>query len=204
MVQAMPVVALRFRIALVGAEPEIWRSIQVPCHYSFWDLHVAIQDAMGWLDCHLHAFRMRNPGTGQVEEIGIPLEDIDGTECLAGWEVPIAMFFMKVGDTSDYSYDFGDDWEHTVTLVDIVEIDDSVSPLACIGGARACPPEDCGGLPGYENLLAILNNPKHPEHHAMTEWISDKFDAEGFDASKVRFDDPYERWKIAFGDELDD
>jgi hypothetical protein len=93
----MPNTAHRFHIELVGIEPPVWRRIRVPSSYSFWDLHVAIQDAMGWLDYHLHLFQVRNPETGALEQIGIPDDEpyLDEPPCLAGWEVPIARYLSK-------------------------------------------------------------------------------------------------------------
>mgnify|MGYP001167299306 CR=1 FL=1 len=87
---------LQFRVTLAEVEPLVWRRIEVPMNYSFWDLHVALQDAMGWLDYHLHLFRVRNPKSGGTDEIGIPDEDAfeDAPVCLPGWEVPIAQYFV--------------------------------------------------------------------------------------------------------------
>jgi len=148
----------RFHIELEGIRPPVWRRIRVPGDYSFWDLHVAIQDAMGWLDCHLHLFEIRNPQTGALEEIGVPDDEqfLDEPPCLAGWEVPIAGYFIEGGDTASYTYDFGDDWQHTVVLEEVETVRKSERPLACLGGERRCPPEDCGGIHGYAEMLEIL------------------------------------------------
>jgi hypothetical protein len=88
----------QFRVVLLEVTPSIWRIIQVPGTYSFWDLHVAIQDSMGWLDYHLHCFRMSRPGSGDLEQIGIPDEDaFEGDEpILPGWSVPIASYFTHL------------------------------------------------------------------------------------------------------------
>ncbi len=169
--------------------------------YSFWDLHVAIQDAMGWLDYHLHMFRLRGTGLGERAEIGIP--DPDGDDlmpCLAGWEVPLAAYLEQVGDRAVYEYDFGDGWEHEVTLEEIGERAAGTRYPICLAGRRACPPEDCGGIPGYEELLAALGDPAHPEHAEFLEWVGGEFDPEAFDPTEVEFDDPRSRWQIAFSD----
>ena len=107
--------ALRFRIELIGIRPPIWREILVPARYSFWDLHVAIQDSMGWWDSHLHAFRQRVENRHGGAEIGIPTDD-DFMEVSAGWEVPVVEYFSEPGDRMLYEYDFGDGWEHAVVL----------------------------------------------------------------------------------------
>ena len=112
---------LVFSITLRHIFPPIWRRIEVPASYSFWDLHVAIQDAMPWLDYHLHAFRMRNPVSGVIDEIGIPNEDAFEGEpiALAGWTIPLTAYFTSTHDGALYEYDFGDSWEQDVELESI-------------------------------------------------------------------------------------
>jgi len=190
---------LQFKVTLMGIEPEVWRRIVVPRNYSFWDLHVAIQDAMGWLDYHLHAFRMQNSETGEVHQIGIPDDSFeDAAPVLAGWEVPISGYFREPGDRAFYEYDFGDGWEHEVVLEEIGSPIPRKRYPMCVNGARACPPEDCGGVPGYEELLEVLRDPTHEEHESMLEWVGGKYDPAAFSPKKVRFDDPKKRWRNAF------
>lgn len=191
--------AFHFRVNLRGIEPEVWRLIAVPAKYDFWDLHVAIQDAMGWLDCHLHAFRIRNPETRQVDQIGIPDDSCEGDETfLPGWGIPIIEYFKEPGNWASYEYDFGDGWEHEVVLAEVTSrIPRKRYPL-CRDGGRACPPEDCGGVHGYEELLTVLRDPTHEEHESMVQWVGGKYDPAAFSPKKVRFDDPKERWRNAF------
>ena len=189
----------QFKITLKGIKPPIWRRIQVPETYTFWDLHVAIQDAMGWLDYHLHSFEMVNPSTGMKVEIGIPDEDFEWeVEILPGWEQKIADWFSMENRLANYTYDFGDDWEHKIQLEKILPRDIKVKYPICVKGKRACPPEDCGGIWGYEDFLEIIKNPDHEEHEEMLEWAGGEFDPEHFDVQEVIFDDPDERRKIAF------
>ena len=193
----------QFKVRLEGIKPLIWRRIEVPASYSFWDLHVAIQDSMGWLDYHLHAFHISNPDTGEVQEIGIPDDDRfdDDPVCLPGWELPISAYFRKKGDRADYEYDFGDGWEHKIVLEKILDKVPKTKYPRCTGGARACPPEDCGGIGGYENLLEVIRDPSHEEYESTMEWLDMEFDPEHFDPKEVGFDNPKKRWKIAFSDE---
>lgn len=191
---------LRSRVELRDIAPPIWREIEMPGDYSFWDLHVAIQDAMGWLDYHLHAFLPADREDNDGEwEIGIPCEDDPGgvRETLASWQVPIVKHFNQVGDRIVYVYDFGDEWTHDIVLEEITP-SDSERPVTCIGGERACPPEDCGGPWGYQTMLEALADPGHDQRADMKSWIGDSFDAERFDPAKVGFDDPNERWNRAF------
>ena len=140
----------QFKITLGGIEPPIWRRIQVPGSYSFWDLHVAIQDAMGWTDCHLHVFRILDPGTDDTEEIGIPNEDrfVGEPEILPGWDLSIKNYFSEANTRATYEYDFGDGWKHEIVLEKIFPRKPGTKYPTCIEGRRACPPEDCGGFPG--------------------------------------------------------
>ena len=193
--------AYQFKVTLGEIEPPIWRRILVPAKYSFWDLHVAIQDSMGWLDYHLHLFRVREPESGDVIEIGIPNDEPfeDEIPCTPGWDVAVAEYFTK-GDAAEYLYDFGDDWQHVVTLEAIVDRVAKARYPQCLAGSRACPPEDCGGVGGYANVLRVIANPSDEEYESMMEWLGGEYDPERFEPAKVRFDNPKKRWDIAFLD----
>jgi len=182
----------QFKISLQEIIPQIWRRIQVPASYTFWDLHVAIQDAMGWTDSHLHEFQIKNPKTGRKVNIGTPDEDF-GSKVSPGWKKKIADFFTPANSKAEYTYDFGDNWRHIVLLEDILPRRRSVDYPWCVDGERACPPEDCGGAHGYEDFLNIIMDPGHEEHDSMLEWTGGEFHPEHFDCSEVVFDDPAER-----------
>lgn len=195
----------QFKISLLDVQPSIWRRVQVPEEYSFWDLHVAIQDAMGWTDSHLHQFRVTDPSYIQNKKIyiGIPDEDADvyynSPETFPGWKKFIRNYFsLKDLDTCYYDYDFGDDWGHKVKLEKILTAVSGVKYPICMAGKRACPPEDCGGIPGYERFLEIINDPKHEEYQSMLDWVGGSFDPEEFNPKEVLFENPKERWKFVF------
>lgn len=189
----------QFKISLKDLKPRIWRGIQVPRHFTFWDLHVAIQDSMGWMDCHLHLFRILNPSTKKRENIGIPPDErFSELEIIPGWERVIAGYFSKENAAAEYEYDFGDSWLHDVVLEDIVPGETGKRYPQCVAGERACPPEDCGGVWGFTEFLEAVLDPTHPEHENMIAWRGGSFHAEAFDPNKVRFDNPKKRWKIAF------
>jgi hypothetical protein len=171
--------------------PAIWRRIEVPAGYTFWDLHVAIQDAMGWTDSHLHAFRILT-GDGDPLEIGLP--DPHGEfDVVAGWTRKLTQHFKTPGDRADYEYDFGDGWQHEILLEEIVAAGPDATYPRCLDGARRCPPEDCGGPYGYAEFLKAVENKRHPGHREMLEWCGGAFDPEVFDPAAVHFDDPQER-----------
>jgi len=177
----------QFKIVLLDTKPVVWRRIQVPESFTFWDLHCAIQDSMGWLDYHLHCFVITDSKTGDRLEIGIPPDeddDLGETETIAGWNEKIADWFTIDNSRAKYTYDFGDDWEHEVVLEAILPRSKDVKYPVCIDGKRACPPEDCGSYPGYED---ICNG-----RHEFQEEYRD-FDPELFVPGDVDFEDPKAR-----------
>jgi hypothetical protein len=182
---------LQFRIELLGIDPAVWRRIQVAGDSSLWDLHVAIQDAMGWLDCHLHVFSF----LGTTEKIGIPLDD-DPTAIEPGWEYPVSQYLHPGAPLALYEYDFGDSWLHEVRFEGTSRRAARRKYPRCLAGARHCPPEDCGGIGGYVEFLDAMADPRHPEHDRLAEWIGEAFDPEAFDAKKVRFSDPQVRLRL--------
>lgn len=196
----------RLKVSLLDIDPAIWRVIEVPETYTFWDLHVAIQDSMGWLDYHLHAFVPDSSDESKAVPIGIPDGPLDDG-FLAGWTVPISSHLANSGDAVRYDYDFGDGWSHVVELMAIVPRERGAKYPRCIDGERACPPEDCGGVPGYYRLLEILGDPSDDEHGEMVEWLKGHaknywpYHADEFDPASVSFWDPKKRWKMMMGHE---
>lgn len=188
-----------FTITLRGIKPKIWRRIQVPENYSFWELHVAIQDAMGWADYHLHEFEIFDPKIAEKVSIGIADEnDFIGYEIIPGEKAKISKYFLFPKIRALYEYDFGDGWEHEVVLERVLPAESGSIYPKCIAGKRACPPEDCGGIWGYEELLEIIKNPNNPEYEEQIEWLGGNFNPEHFRPEDVHFDNPRQRFKIAF------
>ncbi len=185
-------------IVLPNTDPLVWRRVQVPAEYSFWDLHVAIQDAMGWKDCHLHEFELFNSKSGQVTRIGIPDDEMpDERPCLPGWKVPVNRYLTEGSSPVRYRYDFGDDWEHTLEFEALLPAGRGRYPK-CVAGSGACPPEDVGGPDAYKEFLRTIQNPRHPEYAETLEWVGGSFNPNVFNPSRVKFDDPQERWNCAF------
>ena len=192
----------QFRITLRSIKPSVWRRIQVPGEYSFWDLHVAIQDAMGWLDYHLHQFDVMDFGSRRIMQIGIPDDEFPmEPEVFAGWEVPIAGIFTEAKQKAGYLYDFGDEWQHVVLLEEILPLEADVNYPRCTGGKRRCPPEDCGGIGGYSDFLEIIADPADVEHESTLEWVGGSYDLDDFNPADVHFDDPAARYLYAFSEE---
>ena len=139
--------ALQFKIILRDVYPSVWRRILVPAQSSFWDLHTALQDAMGWSDSHLHDFSVPSPEG--VKHFGIP--DPDGEDygrILPGWEHRIADYLTIENPKAEYCYDFGDCWIHSLVPETITTVEGNQGLPQCIAGQGACPPEDCGGAGG--------------------------------------------------------
>lgn len=168
---------LQLKIQLQGITPAIWRSILVDEFITFDKLHRIIQAAMGWENYHLYKFDI-----GGVE-ISVPDTDYE-QDVKDSKRVRLAQL---LGEKQKffYTYDFGDNWEHIITVEKTQENDYSRKYPVCIAGARACPPEDCGGVHGYEKFLQAINNPKHKEHKQMLGWIGGEFDAERFDINGI-------------------
>ncbi|KZB83993.1 hypothetical protein AVL48_35245 [Amycolatopsis regifaucium] len=161
-------------------KPPVWRRIEVPADLDLGEFHGVIQRAMGWDDSHMHVFDdgrseygLPDPGLGHRNERDVRLSHV----------------LVEVGDRLGYTYDFGDDWEHQITLEKILPPAPGVTGALCTGGKGACPPEDCGGVGGYERLKEILADPDAEEHDDMLEWLGldsgDEFDPQGFSAADV-------------------
>ena len=173
--------AYELDVTLAGVRPRIWRRIAITADATFGDLHHAIQDACGWDDDHLFAFRTP---TGRVIG-GSPFEDPFGEPVPSAGEVGLAGYFTQ-HDRCQYEYDFGDSWLHDINVVR--RIDEPVDyRRQLIDGARAFPPEDCGGLPGYEQCVEVATGGDDPE--GRREWLGD-WDPEHLDLAQLkrRFD----------------
>ncbi len=194
---------LQFKVTLRGVRPPVWRRIQVPATYTFWDLHVAIQDSMGWRDYHLHLFRVVPGPRRRSLRIGIADDDgfLGDPVSLPGWDIPVARYLNRRGQRAKYVYDFGDGWQHSLLLERVLPREAGVAYPRCLDGRRRCPPEDVGGVPGYEEFLEALRDPQHGAHEEYLVWVGGSFDPAAFDAESVKFDDPEKRWRIAFCDE---
>ena len=186
----------QFKVILKAAPLPIWRRIQVPSVYSFWDFHVAIQDAMGWLGCHFHDFEVINPKTNMKERIGIPDPELNDLDTLSGRKVKICNYFNNQNVTAHYTYDFGDDWQHLIEFEGKSEKLSEQEYPVCIKGKNACPPEDVGGVWGYDDFLKIIEDPEHEEHEDFIEWIGGEFDPKVFNSEDVKFGDPEEHWNM--------
>ena len=174
----------QLKITLVWSQPQIWRRVLVRGNMTLDLLHHVIQLAMGWTDSHMHQFmagtksartyycntdpEFGNRDGGKLDESRYTVADI----------APAARskFF--------YEYDFGDGWEHEVAAEKILPPDAGFKHAICLAGEMACPPEDCGGPPGYCDYLAAIADPRNDQHEGMMEWRG-PFDPEAFDTKQA-------------------
>src|SRR4051812_32768568 len=163
---------ITLKVTLRGTKPPIWRRLVMPGTMTLGDLHQAIQAAMGWHDGHLHAFTIGGEQFGDRHSVD-DVADENRVTLNGLLRSPVVRFA--------YTYDFGDNWEHTVAFEKSEPVVEGVSYPICITGKRNCPPEECGGVWGYEEMLAILANPTHPEHAERIDWIGEEFDPDEFD-----------------------
>jgi hypothetical protein len=164
----------QLKISLNDTKPPIWRRVQVLSSTTLQELHLIIQESMGWYNSHLHQFSIDGVEYGKP----VPEYDFEVTD-----EAKVKLSKVVRGEKAKffYLYDFGDGWDHTILVEKILPRDPKVIYPICIKGKRACPPEDCGGTWGYVEFLEAIQNPFHPNHDDMLEWIGGDFDPEEFD-----------------------
>lgn len=169
--------AYRLKITLADSDPPIWRQVLVPGDVNLAGFHWVIQYVMGWSNSHLHMFhagkRRFGPKTPDWDDVQderkVILQDIA----------------PKAGARFFYEYDMGDSWMHQIHVEKIARLESGFQKPECLAGERACPPEDCGGIGGYEDLLAALRDPHHEQHEEMAEWVGEDFDPEAFDLAQA-------------------
>jgi hypothetical protein len=175
----------QLKITLKWSKPPIWRRVVVRADLTLDRLHNVIQIAMGWTDSHLHQF-MAGAGFARTYYGKPDPEFADmGSGTLNEKRYTVADLAPAAKRKFAYEYDFGDGWLHDVVAEKILPPDASFKHPVCLAGANACPPEDCGGIGGYYNLLEIMADPKHPEHAEMKEWIGGELNAADFNLEGI-------------------
>ena len=147
---------IRLKIELDDTDPPIWRRVEVPATITLKDLHRIIQAAMGWDDDHLFAFQIGRQS--------------------ASSRVKLAELAAQRIKRIDYLYDMGDSWQHTLRIEKKLAADPAASYPRLVDGAGCCPPEDCGGIPGFYAFLEAIADPQHPDHEDCLDWYGGPFD----------------------------
>lgn len=168
------------QISLMGYKPKIWRRLLIPADMLLSDFHKVIQTSIGWANAHLHQFvkdRVFYTEVFEDDDFGMNTEDYEGMK--------VSDLLKNEKEKIVYEYDFGDSWEHEVLLEKILPVDLKQQYPFCIDGKMNCPPEDCGGVWGYANMLEVLSKPKHPEYKNFMDWLGEGFDPDYFDKNEV-------------------
>jgi hypothetical protein len=178
-----PGMVYRLKVTLKGSKPPIWRRLEVPGNITLAKLHRILQVAMGWTNSHLHSFKIgktyyQEPNPDFAPMFSTANEKNDKRFKLEQVAVREKMKFL-------YEYDFGDSWEHEILVEKILPMTENNRHPVCLKGARACPPEDIGGLWGYYDFLEIMQDPEHPEHEDMMAWVGGEFDPDEFDLEGI-------------------
>lgn len=169
--------AYQLLVELEWVQPKVWRRLLVPITIDLPLLHATLLFVMGWQGGHLLEFVIGRDNYGPMD-----MADLDHIRDEEGVTLRDALGAKK---TFTYVYDYGDDWRHKVKVEKVVSLDIPIERGMCIGGENACPPEDVGGPPGYEEFLAALADPKHSEHEDLKKWIGGSFDSAAFSVEEV-------------------
>lgn len=174
-----PAVPYQLKVSLIGIEPEIWRRIAAPSNIKLSRLHDTLQAAMGWKSRHLHRFKVGSTIYMRTDfEMDIEYEDEA--------QATLADIVPSPPGVLLYEYDLGDSWNHLVVVENYWMGDDREAALPlCVGGAGACPPEDVGGLPGYQDFLRVVLDSADEEHESMLAWAGGTFDPQEFDMGEA-------------------
>ena len=172
----------QLKIELKRSKPKIWRRIVVPADLLLSDLHKVLQTVMGWENAHLHQFIKGEKYYSKRHEDDDFWDDHLNVDYTG---LTVSDLLDKEKDRIIYEYDFGDGWEHDVLLEKVMEDDKGLVVPLCTGGKMSCPPEDIGGVWGYEQMLEIIKQPGHAEYESYLEWLGGDFDPTLFDLEEV-------------------
>ncbi|NJL86711.1 MAG: plasmid pRiA4b ORF-3 family protein [Leptolyngbyaceae cyanobacterium SM1_1_3] len=159
-------------ITLADSDPAVWRRCQVPIDISLVRLHIVLQAAMGWQNSHQYEFKIGGDRYGASAAEGAA-KDEQG--------IHLSELAVQAEQQFTYFYDFGDGWLHLVLLEAVLPLDPQQTYPVCLGGEQACPPEDSGGIWGYEELLERLNDPEEPDYLELWNWVGSDFNPDVFD-----------------------
>jgi len=180
------------KVTLLGTDPPIWRRLRVPANLTLEVLHDVLQLAMGWEDCHMHDFRIGQQRFGTPD----PMErEFGGPRTASERTARLFQVLGRAGIKAVYTYDFGDSWEHKIVVEKRLAPEPGRAYPVCLAGERHGPPEDCGGIPGFYNLLEALSDPGHEQHEELLDWLGNGFDPEAFSVEEVnRRLAPIQQW----------
>jgi hypothetical protein len=174
---------IQMKIELAEISPTIWRKFIVESSITLDDLHDVVQTVMGWDNSHLYSFEIM--GQSYLSPNAVDEDsDFGNAEQRDTTKVKLSQLSLRKKSKLLYLYDFGDNWEHVITVEDIVPATENSKVPICLEGQRACPPEDCGSIPGYEDIVDAIKNPKKKESKELLEWLGE-YDPEEFDVKEI-------------------
>ena len=182
----------RLELALKGFAPKIWRHLELPGDTSLRDLHHYTQCCMRWYEAHMYQFS-HNDTLALDPDLPDDFMDVDELVCSTA-NTKIESWLKKKKDCILYEYDFGDGWEVLVTLLEKVVVSRKIA-ARCVAGERSAPPEDCGGIPGFIELVEAMKRPKSKKSRELTEWLDGPFDLEEFDLDLINQSIKRKPWK---------
>ena len=181
----------KLHISLDNTKPLVWRRLLVPSVFTLKKLHSVFQFVMGWQMSHLYDFEIKGERYSEPDEFDDNFKSVDSS----------LVSRLKAGEQFKYNYDFGDSWSHTVKLEEVLEREEKYNYPICIAGENACPPEDCGGFPGYEELKKTISSPVSKDYGSMMAWLGGYFDPKSFDPNRINRDF---LWLVDWNDEPND
>lgn len=170
----------RLHVSLDHMDPGIWRRVDVPVASSLKLLHETIQAAMGWENCHLWHFEAGGGRYGLSDSMWPEDGLVDARKAKLGSLIDRGVRQLT------YTYDMGDDWRHTITVEAVLSGGEGARYPLLVDGERRCPPEDVGGLPGFELFLEAMADTAHQEHRRLRKWHGGSFAADDMDERSRR------------------
>ncbi|MBI4980196.1 plasmid pRiA4b ORF-3 family protein [Candidatus Woesearchaeota archaeon] len=169
---------MQLKITLRDSQPPIWRRIKIKDNISFHKLHEIFQVVMGWTNSHLYDFQVDG------QRLSVPKYFDWDDKLMDSRKIRIST--LKPSQKFDYTYDFGDCWEHQIIVEKIEPNEMGLPHPVCIKGKLSCPPDDCGGIGGYYRLLHVRRNKNHPEYKELIkEWLGEDFDPNYFEIEEI-------------------
>ncbi len=170
----------RVRIELEDIDPVVWRRVDVPLTTSLRGLHEIIQAVMLFENYHLFQFDIGD------KRYGTPDPEWDyGSVTIDAKNIRLGALIERGVDQFSYTYDFGDNWQHSITIETVAAADPAIDYPRFIEGARRAPPEDVGGVPGFEDFLEAMTKPRHRDRTRLITWYGRIFDPDDIDLPTI-------------------
>lgn len=166
------------KVTLKDSKPPIWRRVLVTGDTTLYAFHRIVQTVMGWTDSYRHLFIVDRVFYGKPDpEYHFEVNDEK--------DFTLSQIVSDDRGRLIYEYDFEDCWQHEIVIEDVSPPESGKRYPVCLAGKRACPPEDCGGIWEYTDILEAVEDPRHPEYYNMLKWVENGFDPESFNLDEI-------------------